>query len=488
MPFEQLGLGDDATERDVRRAYAARLKKTRPDDDPVAFQALHEAYQACLEELRYRASEGQMDWDEDELPGLPRQSEPLPGGVASEAIALSVLAEADQDPVDDQPDPFDLSGFLEELYAKAGSATPAVLKAWLAQHPALYSIRLKSAITAPVLNAVATSDPPMQAELQDVVADFFGLHHLGPADWWLVERMHRSKARAEASRRFAAGHLPRANPQEKVRYFDRLMDRPISRRRWHWSNYALMLVPGFPDRLHQRLEELDNLTEGASLELVDPRLRTLVGKLHESDRMNRQRIALTWSRALVAALFLACVQLLSLGKLDPVIFAPVAVIAASFTGWQALLAGYHSLRRRMVDRGLGHRWRELSALVLLLLALATGLFPKLSPLAGYALAIAGTFRAITLARWDVGWALVLVVGAAVGGLASLELVVWPLPVILVALCMPGLVALAVDRLRSLYTGRSVDALAEDSRWLQVTSLALLLLLITIAAVTAVTRS
>lgn len=43
MPFDQLGLDEDATERDVRRAYAVRLKKTRPDDDPVAFQALHEA-------------------------------------------------------------------------------------------------------------------------------------------------------------------------------------------------------------------------------------------------------------------------------------------------------------------------------------------------------------------------------------------------------------------------------------------------------------
>ena len=35
-----LGLPVDADERAVKRAYAARLKVTRPDDDPAAFQRL----------------------------------------------------------------------------------------------------------------------------------------------------------------------------------------------------------------------------------------------------------------------------------------------------------------------------------------------------------------------------------------------------------------------------------------------------------------
>ena len=39
-----LELDQTADERAVKRAYAKRLRVTRPDEDPVAFQHLHEAY------------------------------------------------------------------------------------------------------------------------------------------------------------------------------------------------------------------------------------------------------------------------------------------------------------------------------------------------------------------------------------------------------------------------------------------------------------
>ncbi|MGB0958664.1 MAG: hypothetical protein ACPGVK_00320 [Halocynthiibacter sp.] len=44
-PFEPLGLkSSDATEADVKRAYAKHLKETRPDEDPEAFMALRNAF------------------------------------------------------------------------------------------------------------------------------------------------------------------------------------------------------------------------------------------------------------------------------------------------------------------------------------------------------------------------------------------------------------------------------------------------------------
>ena len=46
--LRELGLGPDADERAVKRAYAARLKATRPDTDPEGFQRLNAAYQAAL--------------------------------------------------------------------------------------------------------------------------------------------------------------------------------------------------------------------------------------------------------------------------------------------------------------------------------------------------------------------------------------------------------------------------------------------------------
>lgn len=51
---EILGLGWDADERAIKRAYAARLKSVRPDVDPQGFQALHEAYQDALRWVRSR--------------------------------------------------------------------------------------------------------------------------------------------------------------------------------------------------------------------------------------------------------------------------------------------------------------------------------------------------------------------------------------------------------------------------------------------------
>ncbi|MGN6151067.1 MAG: J domain-containing protein, partial [Lysobacteraceae bacterium] len=46
--FHLLGLAPDADERAIKRAYAARLKTVRPDEDPEGFQRLNEAYQAAL--------------------------------------------------------------------------------------------------------------------------------------------------------------------------------------------------------------------------------------------------------------------------------------------------------------------------------------------------------------------------------------------------------------------------------------------------------
>jgi len=42
--FGLLGLTEDADERSIKRAYAQRLRGTRPDEDPAGFQRLREAY------------------------------------------------------------------------------------------------------------------------------------------------------------------------------------------------------------------------------------------------------------------------------------------------------------------------------------------------------------------------------------------------------------------------------------------------------------
>lgn len=62
--FDTLGLPDDADERAIKRAYAQRLKTTRPDEDPEGFQRLHAAYRTALQVCAWRAEALQDEADE----------------------------------------------------------------------------------------------------------------------------------------------------------------------------------------------------------------------------------------------------------------------------------------------------------------------------------------------------------------------------------------------------------------------------------------
>lgn len=56
-PWALLGIGRDADIGEIRRAYARKLKVTRPDEDPAAFQALVAARGAALDHAQRRADE-----------------------------------------------------------------------------------------------------------------------------------------------------------------------------------------------------------------------------------------------------------------------------------------------------------------------------------------------------------------------------------------------------------------------------------------------
>lgn len=66
-PFRLLGLDrKTATEADVRRAYAERLKVTRPEDDRAGFMALRTAFEQARSEARWREQYGDEESYEDE--------------------------------------------------------------------------------------------------------------------------------------------------------------------------------------------------------------------------------------------------------------------------------------------------------------------------------------------------------------------------------------------------------------------------------------
>ncbi len=80
-PYELLGVPHDATEREIKRAYARLLRVHRPDRDPAGFRRLREAYETALR------------WAEDGV-----ESEAADGGDGRPYDAYDLPDDAAEDP------------------------------------------------------------------------------------------------------------------------------------------------------------------------------------------------------------------------------------------------------------------------------------------------------------------------------------------------------------------------------------------------------
>jgi hypothetical protein len=108
-PFELLGLNPrTATDADVRRAYAERLKVTRPEDDRAGFMALRQAFEQARERVRWRGDDFE---DEDEAAA----EQPIDAAPQAPVVVdvQAVLAQADEDE-DDEDDGYDYQPSAEE--------------------------------------------------------------------------------------------------------------------------------------------------------------------------------------------------------------------------------------------------------------------------------------------------------------------------------------------------------------------------------------
>ncbi len=180
---DHLGIAADADERMIKRAYAAKLRVTRPDEDPEGFQRLNEAYQAALAMLRQRLAQEQFAAEdvtadcESEAPAEPANAEP-----SSEAQVAPEAAESEPgDIADDSPpqgEVITLDQFLDACLDAAGDGDPRVLDHWLQSQPVLWSLEHKAMIGHWLLRLMDARQPAMTERNFDMLADFFGYNDL----------------------------------------------------------------------------------------------------------------------------------------------------------------------------------------------------------------------------------------------------------------------------------------------------------------------
>ncbi|MBO9871864.1 MULTISPECIES: hypothetical protein [Xanthomonas] len=181
---EALGLPPDADARAIKRAYALRLKTTRPDDDPVAFQQLYETYQAALARAQAEA-ETATSPDRDGA-----RVEDADVGTAPRLAAAPWVEEAQVRPrprpraeaVHDLALEAELAQWQDDAYAQERAARivaaaqtlpAATFGAWLRALPELWSLEMRPRIGQAIATEVIRAGLTISDAVVDVLIDCF---------------------------------------------------------------------------------------------------------------------------------------------------------------------------------------------------------------------------------------------------------------------------------------------------------------------------
>lgn len=305
-PFAELGLDADADERAVKRAYAARLRQTRPEDDPQGFQALHAAYQAALAHCRQRESGAVAA--QAVRPLVPALTpEPAPGPIQPEGCSPPAPVPVPRR-IAVPPLPiarFDLGAFVQGAIAQAGAGDAAALERWLHSVEALWSLDTKAQAGHALVSAIYRQAPPMPEACLDTLLAFFGLDHARAGhDPLALQQLRRRVdlawhlAPAQRGRLALALRMTERSARRKLDAALRQVQRPF-----HWSQ---ALLRGLPPAFVQGTAGLVQRLCGGHLELLPASIdrRQLAFWLAAADtrRVSRPRLALAGARMLAALL------------------------------------------------------------------------------------------------------------------------------------------------------------------------------------------
>lgn len=389
--LRELGLGPDADERAVKRAYAARLKTTRPDTDPEGFQRLNSAYQAALAWVQSRSNVAlaplSIASDTDVEIGATADEVPL-GAITQvlSADALSAMLEsppreteesthddasdgvfdvAESDTIDTDPQEglstetirFDLDAFFDECIALAAHGRDGELLDWLNAQPVLWSLEHKAQIAQWLLGHLNEHRPTIEARRFDVIAEFFGLLDLHSGyDAYAIQRLrHRlhlaweiqtMQLHALAQRGQPDGGSLAADVRQTRRILKQLR-RPLNTVQAMFAG----LMPMYPSAVRRFLYRLDfgNLDD---LPLpIDPQQVAFWDAAGDRSRVSAPRLRIGAARCVAySALTMLLVTLVKLLAPEAELHASAAiktaatVFAGMSAGWLAWVGGQACLQ------------------------------------------------------------------------------------------------------------------------------------------------
>lgn len=233
-PFALLGINRDADEAAIKRAYAQRLRKTRPDDDPAGFQRLNEAYRTALAYTKARQgtrSQPGTAWRQavpvhaSADPAHARPGAPGEHAVEAETVRPAHAARVRAEPVDPPPAPpnpmapvFDPAAFIAEFRQRCDAGDARALSQWLSQVPSFWNLPTKHTAGRMLLRALFEQPEHMSEACFAATSGFFHFDDaLAGIDPMLLRRVRdrgtiawllRAENHAELARRIYGRKTP----------------------------------------------------------------------------------------------------------------------------------------------------------------------------------------------------------------------------------------------------------------------------------------
>ncbi len=388
-----LGLDADADERAIKRAYAARLKTTRPDEDPEGFQALNEAYRAALQWAQTQRDEApaepirfairtsapdahdadadpiDADVDAPHAEAMNADAADAADGESADTHDIHAANDAPDDVDDDDdaltvpyaPPPaetpdFDPDVFFDECVTIAMRGYDGDLEHWLHAQPTLWSLAHKAKIAHWLAHRLQARRTPIERRRFDVIAEFFGMNdlHSGFDAYWLHRLRHRLHVAWEVQTRqlhslAARTGLDGGSMASNLRVTARIVDQLSRPLRWPQALQAA-LMPGYPGTVRAFLYRLDF----GDLYDLPPQIREDQIAFWEAagdrDRLSKPRLAVGAFRCAVysaiAILGMLLVKSMTPGVgIDPKIatMASLTVLGLMYSAWLSALGAQRCL-------------------------------------------------------------------------------------------------------------------------------------------------